>query len=109
MNEDEGRSNQAFGAALQALMKRRDVSYRGLAELTKTVDKPLSHAYLNHLGIGRQVPTVENMESCAAALGVEPSYFREYREYLAAQRARALTARHGLDAVMGALAKLDEG
>lgn len=104
---DSRRSNQAFPEALQALMKRRDVSYRRLADLTKTTDRPLSHAYLGHLGSGRSPATIENMQTVAQALGVEPEFFREYREHVAAQRARSLAARHGMDAVLAKLAELD--
>lgn len=109
MTAEPDRSDKPFHVALQALMKRHDVSYRGLSELTHAVDKPLSHAYLNHLGTGREKkPTVENMEAIAQALGVDATYFREYREHLAAQRARALAARHGLDAVLAKLGELDD-
>lgn len=106
----EDRTDKPFPAALQDLMKRREVSYRGLSELTKAIDRPLSHTYLNHLGTGREKkPTAGNMETVAQALGVEPTYFREYREHLAGQRARALAARHGLDAVLDKLSELDAG
>jgi transcriptional regulator with XRE-family HTH domain len=101
------RSNQAFPQALTALMKRSEVSYRRLADLTKTTDRPLSSAYLGHLGSGRSPATIENMQTVAQALGVEPEYFREYREHIAAQRARSLAARHGMDAVLAKLAELD--
>lgn len=109
MGAAEDRTDKPFPTALQDLMKRREVSYRGLADLTKAVDRPLSHAYLNHLGTGREKkPTPGNMEAVAQALGVQPTYFREYREHLAGQRAKALAARHGLDAVMAKLSELDE-
>jgi transcriptional regulator with XRE-family HTH domain len=110
MDQQTDRTDKQFPQALQELMRRRSISYRGLAEACNAIDRPLSHAYLNHLGTGREKkPTPGNMEAIAQALGVPPTYWREYREHLAGQRARALAARHGLDAVLSKLAELDAG
>ena len=57
-------------------------TYRGLAEKTR-----LSAGYLNHLVHGnRPVPSNEVVETLAAALGVEPEHFREYRLRVITQR-----------------------
>ena len=56
-------------------MNETGVTYRGLAE---TAD--LSAGYLNHIVHGnRPVPADDVIERIAAALGVEPEHFREYR------------------------------
>ena len=50
-------------------------TYRSLADKTK-----LSAGYLNHLVHGnRPVPSNDVVKTLAAALGVEPEHFREYR------------------------------
>lgn len=102
------RSRQPFGPAMKALMKRRGVTYRGLDALTVTVGSRLSAGYLSHISTGRERPTIENMRVVAQALGVEPEYFREYREHKAAETARLVAARHGMDAVLAKLAELDD-
>ncbi len=68
-------SEEPFGATLERLMGEAGVTYRGLAELTD-----LSAGYLNHLVHGnRPVPSRDIVVRLAAALGVEPEHFREYR------------------------------
>ena len=68
-------SEEPFGPTIERLMAETGVTYRGLAEKTM-----LSAGYLNHLVHGnRPVPSNEVVETLAAALGVEPEHFREYR------------------------------
>ena len=68
-------SEQAFGPTLERLMGETGVTYRGLAQTTD-----LSAGYLNHLVHGnRPVPSNDVIERLAAALGVEPEHFLEYR------------------------------
>ncbi len=68
-------SEEPFGPTLERLMAANGVTYRALAERTG-----LSAGYLNHLVHGnRPVPSNEVVERLAAALGVEPEHFREYR------------------------------
>jgi transcriptional regulator with XRE-family HTH domain len=68
-------SDDQFGATIERLMADTGLTYRGLA--TKT---DLSAGYLNHLVHGnRPVPSKEVVARLAAALGVEPEHFREYR------------------------------
>jgi transcriptional regulator with XRE-family HTH domain len=68
-------SDEAFGETVQRLMAETGVTYRGLAEKTS-----LSAGYLNHLVHGnRPVPSNDVVETLAAALGVVPEHFREYR------------------------------
>ncbi len=63
-------------------MQDSGVTYRGLADHTK-----LSAGYLNHLVHGnRPVPSNDVVERLAAALGVEPEHFREYRLRVIADR-----------------------
>jgi transcriptional regulator with XRE-family HTH domain len=68
-------SSEPFGPTLERLMNETGVTYRGLAD---TAD--LSAGYLNHIVHGnRPVPADDVIERIAAALGVEPEHFREYR------------------------------
>ena len=68
-------STEPFGATVERLMAETGTTYRGLADKTG-----LSAGYLNHLVHGnRPVPSDEVMQTLAAALGVDPEHFREYR------------------------------
>ena len=68
-------STEPFGGTIQALMADTGTTYRALAERTG-----LSAGYLNHIVHGnRPVPSNEVIVTLAAALGVEPEHFREYR------------------------------
>ena len=68
-------SEEPFGPALERLMAESGVTYRALAGQTD-----LSAGYLNHLVHGnRPVPSNAVIERLAAALGVEPEHFLEYR------------------------------
>jgi len=68
-------SSEPFGRTIQALMAETGTTYRALAERTN-----LSAGYLNHIVHGnRPVPSDDVVRSLAAALGVEPEHFREYR------------------------------
>ena len=68
-------STEPFGATVERLMAETGTTYRGLADKTG-----LSAGYLNHLVHGnRPVPSDEVMQALAAALGVDPEHFREYR------------------------------
>ncbi len=68
-------SEDPFGPTVERLMNESGVTYRALADKTK-----LSAGYLNHLVHGnRPVPSNDVVETLAAALGVEPEHFREYR------------------------------
>ena len=67
-------------------MAETGVTYRGLAEKTG-----LSAGYLNHLVHGnRPVPSNEIVKTLAAALGVEPEHFREYRIRFITERLEAM-------------------
>ncbi len=75
-------SDEPFGQAIERLMDETGVTYRALAAQTK-----LSAGYLNHLVHGnRPVPSDDVIETLAAALGVEPEHFREYRLRVITQR-----------------------
>jgi len=68
-------STEPFGRTIQALMADTGTTYRALGERTG-----LSAGYLNHIVHGnRPVPSNEVIGTLAAALGVEPEHFREYR------------------------------
>ena len=79
-------SDEPFGPTIQRLMAETGVTYRALAEKTQ-----LSAGYLNHLVHGnRPVPANEVVERLAAALGVEPEHFREYRVRVITERLEAM-------------------
>lgn len=97
------RSDLAFCDALRALMGDLEVS--GVRQLAELTDGGLRSARVGYLVSGHRAPTVENIVLLAQALGVDPSYFREYREHLAVQAARDAVRVHGADVVLN---KLDE-
>jgi transcriptional regulator with XRE-family HTH domain len=73
-------STQPFGESLRALMDARSLTYRGLAEATRRLDgKGITHAHINMLANGHDKPSMRAMELIAAACGIEPDYFAEYR------------------------------
>jgi transcriptional regulator with XRE-family HTH domain len=79
-------SDETFGPTVERLMNENGVTYRGLAEQTG-----LSAGYLNHLVHGnRPVPSNEVVEGLAAALGVEPEHFLEYRVRVITERLEAM-------------------
>jgi transcriptional regulator with XRE-family HTH domain len=79
-------SEDPFGPTVERLMNETGVTYRGLADKTK-----LSAGYLNHLVHGnRPVPSNDVVETLAAALGVEPEHFREYRLRVITEKLEAM-------------------
>jgi transcriptional regulator with XRE-family HTH domain len=79
-------SEETFGPTLERLMSETGVTYRALAQRTK-----LSAGYLNHLVHGnRPVPSNDVIERLAAALGVEPEHFLEYRLRVITERLEQL-------------------
>src|SRR5438270_7525233 len=75
-----GNSTEPCGEALRALMQARGVSYRELAQATRSVDgRGMTHAHINMLANGHDRPSMRAMELIAEACGVEPDYFAEYR------------------------------
>lgn len=103
------RSTQPFAAAFSALLADRGLSRRRLARLTLPVDgRGLGHTYLSMLASGEKAPTTANMVLLASCLGVDPMFFREYREAMVQERTAVLVERHGADAVLQALASLDD-
>ena len=79
-------SEEPFGPTIEHLMVDTGLTYRGLAAKTQ-----LSAGYLNHLVHGnRPVPSKDVVERLAAALGVEPEHFREYRLRVITDRLEAM-------------------
>jgi transcriptional regulator with XRE-family HTH domain len=73
-------SPEQFGEALRALMRARGLTYRELAEATRALDgRGMTHAHINMLANAHDKPSMRAMELIAAACGVEPDYFAEYR------------------------------
>jgi transcriptional regulator with XRE-family HTH domain len=68
-------SEEPFGPTIERLMEEVGITYRGLA-----AKSGLSAGYLNHVVHGnRPVPSNDIIDRLAAALGVEPEHFLEYR------------------------------
>ncbi len=79
-------SEKPFGESVTALMDEQGLTYRSLADRTD-----LSAGYLNHLVHGnRPVPSNDVIGTLAAALGVEPEHFREYRIRVITERLEEL-------------------
>jgi transcriptional regulator with XRE-family HTH domain len=79
-------ATEPFGPAVERLMNESGVTYRALAAKTG-----LSAGYLNHLVHGnRPVPSNDVVGTLAAALGVEPEYFREFRVRAITERLEAM-------------------
>ena len=79
-------SEEPFGPTIARLMVETGVTYRALAAKTR-----LSAGYLNHLVHGnRPVPSKQVIRTLAAALGVEPAHFREYRLRVITERLEAV-------------------
>jgi transcriptional regulator with XRE-family HTH domain len=79
-------SSEPFGPTLEKLMNETGVTYRSLAD-----SAGLSAGYLNHIVHGnRPVPADDVIERIAAALGVEPEHFREYRLRQITQKLEAM-------------------
>jgi transcriptional regulator with XRE-family HTH domain len=79
-------SEDPFGPTVERLMNETGVTYRALADKTK-----LSAGYLNHLVHGnRPVPSNDVVDTLAAALGVEPEHFREYRLRVITEKLEAM-------------------
>jgi transcriptional regulator with XRE-family HTH domain len=73
-------STEPFGEALRRLMERRGLTYRALAETTRTLDgKGMTHAHINMLANGHDRPSLRAMELIAEACAVQPEHFAEYR------------------------------
>lgn len=81
-------SEDPFGPTIERLMDDTGLTYRALAAKTE-----LSAGYLNHLVHGnRPVPSKDVVERLAAALGVEPEHFREYRLRVITDRLESMPA-----------------
>ena len=73
-------STEPFGETLRRLMERRGLTYRALADATRSLDgKGMTHAHINMLANGHDRPSMRAMELIAQVCGVEPDYFAEYR------------------------------
>ena len=74
------RSDKPFGEALRALMGERDLTYRSLADATRSLDgKGMTHAHINMLANGHDKPSLRAMHLIAQACDVDPGYFAQYR------------------------------
>lgn len=96
-----------FAQAFSELLAQLDLSRRELARLTPSVDgRGLGHSYLSMLATGEKAPTPANIVLLAPLLGVQPSFFREYREAMVQAEVRRLVGVHGAAAVRAKLAEL---
>lgn len=71
---------QPFPQALRALLEKHELSFRALAAKTAEYRPDgLSSGYLHRLAQGKDRPSIEAFEVIAAAIGVGPETFGEYR------------------------------
>jgi transcriptional regulator with XRE-family HTH domain len=76
------RTFEPFGVVLHRLKAEAGLSFRQLAELVRELDpaeRGLSGGYLVQLANGVEDPPPSAIGLIAAAFGLEPSYFVEYR------------------------------
>jgi transcriptional regulator with XRE-family HTH domain len=75
-------SDDPFPEAFSALKDQRRKTFRALSSDTRAADPAghgLSHTYIGRLARGREYPVPRAIELLSLALGVDPSYFAEYR------------------------------
>jgi transcriptional regulator with XRE-family HTH domain len=63
-------------------MRDRRLTFRALAELTRTLDptgRGVTHAYLCGITSGHEHPSHRSLELIATGLDLDPYYFVEYR------------------------------
>jgi len=75
-------SDAPFGPALRELMQAGEMTFSSLSRATKAADpagKGIARGHLNMLTNGHDKPSIRVMELVAAACGVNPSHFAEYR------------------------------
>jgi hypothetical protein len=104
-------SRKPFAQALADLKAASGWGWRDFADQLNTYGGPWTFGYLNLLANGeKRVSPGEQLwalcHTAARATGIEATYFKEYREHLAAQRAAQKVSEVGLDAVLAALEKL---
>ena len=79
-------SDEPFGTTIERLLAESGLTYRQLAAKTG-----LSAGYLNHVVHGnRPVPSDEIVRRIAAAFGVEPEHFLEYRVRVITERLKEM-------------------
>jgi transcriptional regulator with XRE-family HTH domain len=81
--ESRDRTYVNFPEALRQLMEARSFSF---PRLSREIGQKLSIAYIHNLASGKSRPTKDNIEIIASGIKVNPSYFKEYREYLAKEK-----------------------
>jgi transcriptional regulator with XRE-family HTH domain len=84
------RTESPFNEELPALLQRRGLTLRSLAR-----QAGVSHAHLSRLlhGVGyRSRPSIDLTRRIAAALDLQPDYFKEYREAVVLDEVRRNTA-----------------
>jgi len=75
-------TDEPFPTALRAFMHEAGVTFRALAAETVRQDptgRGVTHGHLGQLAGGHQHPSQRALELLAAAFGVLPEYFLEYR------------------------------
>lgn len=83
------RTEKDFPEALRDLMAEFNISFPVFERLTKErAHRKLSRTMLNNLALGYDKVNKEQIEIISAALLVDPTYFKEYREFLADEKIR---------------------
>jgi hypothetical protein len=107
------RSTKPFRKALEDLKEASGWGWRDFAEQVSRYGKERTYTfgYLQQVAQGvKPLGPGEAMyllcEAAAKATGIQPTYFREYREHLAADQAAKLARKIGLDEVLAVLDEL---
>jgi len=80
-------TNKNFPEALREILEEREISYPKLARFTKErAHRSLSKTMLNLLARGEEPVNKEQIEIISAALKIDPTYFKEYREFMAYEK-----------------------
>lgn len=106
----EDTSDRPFREAFEDLKNAKGTSYRQIALKTaRHRDQgALSTGYISELVRGARQPNASNLEVLAAAAGVEPEYFLEYRQHLAAARVAEIVPDVDYEDLMRGLDQLGE-
>jgi transcriptional regulator with XRE-family HTH domain len=80
--DDQIVSEQPLPVAIRELMAHATLSFRGLAAETRRHDPAgtgLTHGHLGQLAGGHEHPSQRALQLLAAAFGIQPEFFVEYR------------------------------
>lgn len=78
--------NRTYDDFPDALRKIMEVRHFSFPKLAREINHKLSTTYIHNLASGKSRATKENIEIIAKGLKIDPSHFKEYREYKAKEK-----------------------